>query len=283
MALRCLRFFVLFLVVALPIRSWAESPPENKVIEVKASLATESPANPLRIEPLRLSGGSELTVVSPSEWELTARKLSDSLSVMHGYFTQLFGSIPAFSTKVRLMPQDQFFAETGAPSWTNALYYRGQIMLPISAKNGPDVADLIRSLRHEYTHAVINALSSGKCPGWLDEGMAQWAEGSENPALRPALANWLSNRRPVSLDLLQGGFTKLDPTMVPAAYAQSLYAANAVMNNYGFRRIRIFLDGLRGGQSKEEAFSAAFTVGEGDFEQRLDTVLVNWARKHSQQ
>lgn len=37
----------------------------------------------------------------------------------------------------------------------------------------------------------------------------------------------------IPLGMLQGGFTKLDPKMVPAAYAQSLVTTSAVLSGYG--------------------------------------------------
>ena len=233
----------------------------------------------LRFTPLKLAGGSKLTLISPLEWSDIADELLSTLSSSHSHFVDLFGQIPAFTTAIRLMDEHSFFELTGAPSWTNAMFFRGQIIIPLNAEQPVDFDTIHRSVRHEYTHAVLSALSAGRAPGWLDEGIAQWAEGTPNPALKPALKNWLRSNEPVPLRLLQGGFTKLNTAMVPAAYAQSLVAADAVMQGFGFKKITTYLRGLRNGLDKEEAFFVAFGVSDRQFEAKLGATLRQWASK----
>ena len=176
-----------------------------------------------------------------------------------------------------LMDEDEFFALTGAPKWTNAMFYRGEIILPIARAKSVDVENLNRSVRHEYTHAILSALSGGNLPGWIDEGLAQWFEGEESPGLRAALRDWLKTNEPVPLKLLQGGFTKLKPEMVPAAYAQSLLAARLVADKYGFPAIANYFMMLRDGVDKESAFHTAFNISLADFEAQLGRALKRWA------
>lgn len=230
---------------------------------------------------LVLNGGSKLSLVYPSRWQPLADHLKKSLTDTHASLTRAFGEIPKYSSSVRLMDEDTFYLSTGAPSWTNALYYKGQILIPISEKSEFDKDNLERSLKHELMHAVVNALSSGKCPGWLDEGLAEWVEGTENPALQPALDRYLKKNPPVPLKMLQSGFTKLDTKMVPAAYAQSLYATHTLINTYGLKRIGIYLKELREGSTKAEAFIDSFSMSEDQFEARLGESLREWARKKS--
>jgi len=234
----------------------------------------------LRFSPLRLKGGTNLLLVSPREWNSTADRIGLSLEGLHLRFNDMFGDIPAFQSSIRLMEEEMFFRTTGAPRWTNALFLKGEIIIPMSKTSPPSAESLLRTVRHEYAHAVIHAMSNGKCPGWLDEGIAQWAEGKENPALRPALARWLQHQSPVSLSLLQGGFTRLDSQMVPAAYAQSLFAANTVINTFGFEQIRSYLDNLQSGLSSEQAFQKSFRLSEERFETQLGGQLRKWSRSY---
>lgn len=231
-------------------------------------------------EPVLLRGGTKITLVSPQRWAPLANRLGQSVESVHQYFTELLGTIPPFTTTLRLMDDETFFLLTGAPRWTNAMFYKSQIMIPLPLKGLPDFDNLDRALRHEYTHAIIHALSAGRCPGWLDEGLAQWAEGAENPALLPALKDWLGRHDPVPLKLLQGGFTRLDSRMVPAAYAQSLFAASTVINTFGFKPIRNYLETLRDGSSKSEAFADSFQIPEHAFEARLNTTLLRWHQEN---
>jgi hypothetical protein len=114
-------------------------------------------------------------------------------------------------------------------------------------------------------------------PGWIDEGLAQWIEGEENPALKNSLKAYLKRAAPVPLKLLQGGFTRLEATMVPAAYAQSLLAVQAMIKAYGVDKIALYLSLLRSDIDKEAAFETAFGISQDDFEYRLHSTLKAWA------
>lgn len=227
-------------------------------------------------EALALSDGSSLTFVSPQRWRGTAAKLHRVVTETHTLFTELLGELPPVETTVQLMDENTFFDLTGAPSWTNAIYYRGRIMMPLPETGAIDQENLERSLRHEYTHAIISALSGGKCPGWLDEGLAQWAEGTENPALQLALVSWIRKNPAVPLALLQGGFTRLETRMVAAAYAESLFASNTLMKSFGASALRDYFNRLRDGADRADAFEGAFGINEELFEKRLASALGAW-------
>ena len=230
----------------------------------------------VQFAPVNLSGGSRLTLISPLAFGSISSELAEELRRTHRHFSNLFGDIPPFKSAVRLMDENSFFLITGAPSWTNALFYHGEIVIPVDDPENVDMENLIRSLRHEYMHAVVSVLSGGRCPGWLDEGLAQWAEGSENPALRPALAAWLNHKEPLPLQSMQGGFTRFEAEKVPVAYAQSLFAANTVINTFGFGELRRFFNHLRTGNSQKQAFEVAFDMSQQSFEQKLQLALKEW-------
>ena len=232
----------------------------------------------LRFTPLDLADGSKLTLISPSRWSDLAEELVVSLNRTHNEYTERFERIPAFSTAIRLMDEDAFYDLTGAPTWTNAMFFRGEIIIPLSNTKPIDIENLDRSVRHEFTHAILSSMSGGQIPGWLDEGVAQWAEGQEHPALRKALKSWLKHHEPVPLDRLQGGFTKLEPAMVPAAYAQSLLASKAMIKAFGFKRIGDYLSLLRKGVERPLAFESAFGLTLADFEEKLGDSLKTWAK-----
>lgn len=260
------------ILVALPPLS---APAQSKEIP-KARYTDPAEESRLRFTPLNLSNGSKLTVISPTKWSDVTKQILRTLNDTHKEFTQLFAEIPAFSTSVRLMEETTFFELTGAPAWTNAMFFRGQIIIPLSSKKEIDLDNLIRSVKHEYTHAIMSSLSGGRLPGWLDEGIAQWFEGSESPGLRDALREWLRDHKPVSLSLLQGGFTKLNTEMVPAAYAQSLLATKALAEKFGFPAIGRFLILLREGVDKQSAFLTAFDMTQEAYDNELGKALTTW-------
>jgi hypothetical protein len=243
----------------------------------RARYAQPEESSPLRFTPINLANGSKLTLITPTRWSETASSLIGVLNTTHDQFTRLFADIPAFSTSIRLMDEEEFFELTGAPKWTNAMFFRGQIILPLARGKAVDIENLNRSVRHEYTHAILSALSAGNLPGWLDEGLAQWFEGEESPGLRQALREWLKTHEPVPLSLLQGGFTKLKPEMVPAAYAQSLLATRLVAEKYGFPALGAYFMLLRDGVEKEVAFETAFNITLSDFESHMGRALKRWS------
>ncbi|MBX7144962.1 MAG: hypothetical protein K1X79_10960 [Oligoflexia bacterium] len=257
----------------------AESSPKN---EAKASYSTDSAGSLRRQEhaPFTLAGGSTLTLITPTSFEPLAKNIQSTIEKSHSYLRTVFGEIPAFTTEVRLMDEETFFLTTGAPRWTNAMFFRNQIIVPLGPQAMQDLDNVYRAVRHEFTHAVLHAMTKGRCPGWIDEGLAQWSEGSENPALRPAMRDWLAVNQLVPFRLLQGGFTKLDTAMVPAAYGQSLYASKSIIAAFGFSKLRAYFDKLRDGESKEESFIRAFGMSEADFEQRFGTGLREMFHAH---
>jgi Peptidase MA superfamily len=246
--------------------------------EVKKQVDNLVKPNTILSYSVPFESGTKINIVYPERWESLANNVRITLKDTYQEYSKAFGEIPAFSSSVRLMEEETFYISTGAPTWTNALYYKGQILIPISDKSQFDLDNIQRSLKHELMHAVVNALSKGHCPGWLDEGLASWAEGKENSALQPALARYLKRNPPVPLSLLQSGFTKLETKMVPAAYAQSLYATRSLINTYGLKEIGEYLRELSDGNSKSKVFIESFKMSENTFEEQFSKSLKEWAK-----
>ena len=124
--------------------------------------------------------------------------------------------------------------------------------------------DLSRLVRHEYTHAVIHALSKGRAPVWVHEGLAQVMEPRSAP------------RGLVSVPrqyLTLGGIERLARTMDPAAftagYALTHVAVEHLVERGGMARVREFLGRLGQGDSVEQALPQVFGFGADEVEGRL--------------
>ncbi len=238
---------------------------------VKARLSM--PTRTVRYAPVSLGGSGQLTIESPAEWYPLSREMLKLVKDVNAEHVTNLGDDFKVNVELRLMEEEDFFHETGAPRWTNAMYYRGQVMIPLAAGEPIDYDNIYRAVRHEYTHAVINAASGGTCPGWLDEGYASYFEGRINPDLTRAYLKWLSGHNTLPFDILQGGFTKLENSMVPAAYAQSLYAAKNIIDYKGHRAIGDYLRALREHHSRDSAFQEAFGEDELTFESRFSNFI----------
>src|SRR6185312_2225186 len=75
---------------------------------------------------------------------------------------------------VVLYTSQDFFDVTRAPGWVGALN-DGQIRIPLRGMNSV-TPTLARILRHELAHSFINQVTQGRCPQWLNEGIAQMLE-----------------------------------------------------------------------------------------------------------
>lgn len=107
---------------------------------------------------------------------------SESLHILEQAWHELVGqaslNLGQRTYEVVLYP-DQSFREIShkAPAWSGGVF-DGRIRIPIShTMLSGDKTQLRRILRHEFFHAVLNALAQGRnLPTWLHEGGAQWYE-----------------------------------------------------------------------------------------------------------
>ena len=207
-----------------------------------------------------------------------AINVANMLRENHKNFISIFGKIPQSSTTVVMIDSDLFYVKTASPNWVHALYHKGRIFIPITKDVPIDYVHLYRSLKHEYSHSVIHALSKGRCPAWIDEGLAQWFEGSSHKSNDYILADWLLTHHPIPLNRLQKGFIALKKERAKVGYEQSLFAVQDLIDTYGIKRFGTFFALLREGKHPKRAFFKTFGLSEKEYEQRLDIKLHRWAR-----
>lgn len=201
----------------------------------------------------------------------------ETLTTTSAEFQRIFGVDQKNKVVLRFLTPGDFRKLTKAPDWTSAMFYRGEISIPINPKRGLNSLELHRALRHEYVHAVIAEITNYRSPAWIDEGIAQLLEGQINPLLGPALRNWIKTSPAMTLNSLENGFTTLPAELVPAAYAESLFASRTLIRQYGFPAAVKFLVLLGEGKSEPEAFLLAFNETEAAFETRLTSQIRRWA------
>jgi tetratricopeptide (TPR) repeat protein len=196
-----------------------------------------------------------------------ARNVEDSLEGAYfsvGRKLEFYGSN---RTPVVLYDEQDFHDITQAPSWMGALY-DGRIKLPV---RGIDqrTALLDRTVRHEYAHVVVSQLTKGRCPVWLNEGVAIWAEEQAEGERLEWAERTVSDQELFNLEQLNGPFTDLPSTRVPVAYAQSYLAVRTLLDDEGAPRVRALLNAIGSGMTPTSAFESVMSQNLADFERAL--------------
>jgi hypothetical protein len=217
---------------------------------------------PIEINEINLSPTHQAVFSNPLSWSDKIPLLIKVVSNTHKVYSANIGTPPPFKVNIKLTPAKSFYKLYGVPSWTNALFFRSEILIPI-ADGTPELnSDMLLSLKHEYIHAMIKSISNGECPGWFDEGLAQYSEGELHQSLVETMNEWVKRGVILPFNILSGGFTQLDTEYVPMAYAQSYYATKYLIENKGYSKIRLYLQLLRQKIPAKIALIQAFQITE---------------------
>jgi|KBSSwiStaDraftv2_1062776.scaffolds.fasta_scaffold164789_2 hypothetical protein len=108
---------------------------------------------------------------------------AEILAYLEGQFPELaleYDYTPPESIAVILYPEQEFYDATQTGPDVAGLY-DGKVRVPIGGLKRLDTPSR-QVLRHELAHAFITGKSRGLAPRWLQEGLAQWAEGKRPTA-----------------------------------------------------------------------------------------------------
>jgi len=200
--------------------------------------------------------------------------LRDSvLQVLEAKYEDLssqFGNSPRNITVI-LYTEQTFQDVTQSPSWTGAVN-DGRIRVPISGLTTV-TPELARILGHELTHSFINQLSRGRCPQWLNEGIAQLMEPRTVAPVGGMLARLFADDHEVPLNLLEGSFMNLGGKEASVAYVQSLAVTEYLRDSYGMDDIRRVLERIGEGASTESALQSTVHSGYAKLQQDVAQYL----------
>ncbi len=163
----------------------------------------------------------------------------------------LLNYTPAEPIAVILYTNKDFADITRAPAWVGALN-DGRIRVPVQGLLTV-TPGLSHALRHELAHSFVSQKTRGNCAVWLQEGIAQWAEGM-HPNDDAALLVDLYNRSDdPSLVSLEKSWLALPPDFARVAYAWSLATVEGIVQSGSSADIVGVLDALAAGSSTEGA------------------------------
>ncbi|MEO8501048.1 MAG: hypothetical protein ABI565_09045 [Vicinamibacteria bacterium] len=159
-----------------------------------------------------------------------------------------------FGTPMSLPPID---IVRGAARDTNAdlpgHYQDGAIRIRIETLEKE--AELRRVLRHELTHAVIDQKTKGNCPHWLQEGIAQFLDGTDVRATEA----WLRRQTAPLIPLfrIEGPFRDRDPGSRETAYRESASAVSFLVSRIGRSGLLFLIQRLGEGRPFDRALLEA--------------------------
>ncbi len=200
-----------------------------------------------------------------------ARIVLRSLEAAYVSVGRKFDYYPRQPTSVVLYAEEDFHDITQTPRWAGAAY-DGRIKLPVRGLSDDSDA-LDRIVRHEYAHSIIAALSRGRCPAWLNEGLAIWSEETWPGERRDWAMQQIAGQRLFTLAELADTFIHLSDRRAPVAYAQSYLITAAIIDRYDARKIPRLLAALGEGQSIDTAFATVYPVDLASVERSLDNEL----------
>jgi len=158
----------------------------------------------------------------------------------------------------------QFHDVTRVHGWVTGLY-DGKIRLPLG-RGLPSGGALDRLVVHEYAHAAIHELSRGRTPRWLQEGLAQYLEGTRgDPLLRGPSGLTLSG-----LEALIGD---PDPTRARVGYDIALWLTEDLISRGGVASLRAVLIRLGNGDSVAAAMTQVYGMRLAELESQWRNLL----------
>jgi len=127
-----------------------------------------------------------------------------------------------------------------------------------------------RALAHEITHLLVREATFGPfgdIPTWLNEGLAQYAEGEMEEYQHKLLDRAIEEDRLISVRSLGSGFPA-DPGQASLAYAQSLSLVSHLVNTYGWAKMRELLAVFKAGSTYDNALLEVYTFNIDGLEER---------------
>lgn len=180
------------------------------------------------------------------------------------------GIAPRNSILVVLYTEQSFFDVTQAPTWSGAVF-DGKLRIPINGVTSV-TPELARVLKHELTHSFISQLASGRCPQWLNEGIAQALEPKQLSHGK-LLADLFRTQREIPLNALEGSFMAFSSVQATVAYEESLAAVQYISDTYGMSDLQRVLERLGQGSSTEAALRATIHSDYGQLEAEIGKYL----------
>ena len=205
--------------------------------------------------------------------EQLRRELIATLESQYDDLVRELGVAPRANIAVTLYTEQAFFDVTHAPAWSGAVN-DGKLRIPISGLSGM-TSDLARVLKHELAHSFVRQASGGRCPTWLNEGIAQAVEPRSLSSNGRRLAELFRAQQAIPYNALEGSFMRFSPIQAAVAYDESLAAVEYIAETYGVSDVQRILERLGQGGSSEAALRVTIHSDYGQLQSEVGRYLAS--------
>jgi hypothetical protein len=205
--------------------------------------------------------------------ESLRRDLVSTLESHYGDLVRDLGVAPRGSIAVILYTDQAFFDVTQSPSWAGAVN-DGKLRIPVNGMSSV-TPDLSRVLKHELAHSFINQLSGGRCPQWLNEGIAQALEPKSLSSRGRRLAAQFKAQQEIPFNQLEGSFMRFSGMEALLAYDESLAAVQFIIATQSLSDLQRILQRLAEGSSTETALRATIHDDYGQLQTEVGKYLAS--------
>ncbi len=181
------------------------------------------------------------------------------------------GYQPGENIIVILYTQREFADITQAPSWAGAIN-DGKLRIPIGGITAVN-PELERILKHELTHSFLRSLAGGRCPTWLNEGLAELMEPRRSSPYASRLGDLFQQRKAIPFSVLEGSFIRFSDMQAQVAYAESLSGVEYLRDRYGMGEVMRMLRNIGSGTEPEMALRQSTGMDYSAFAQRVGEYL----------
>lgn len=172
------------------------------------------------------------------------------------------GAYPPYEVQAIFYAEADFQPATGLSANTLGFYHAldGKIRVALRGLNPGDPM-LGSVLYHEYTHALVYAITRGRTPPrWMDEGLAVAMEQGRAAEFKQ--------------EAIRQARVGVVPPLEASPYIHGSVAVEYLITRYGMSRIRHLLTRLGEGARFGEGFQEAFQTDLTRFQQDLRALLV---------
>ncbi len=219
----------------------------------------------------RESGHFVLRYEGSKAGDALGRQIIQTLESHYDDLTRELDVQPKATIPVILYTDQAYFDVTNAPSWSGAVN-DGKLRIPVSGVTSVD-SELSRVLKHELAHSFINQVTRGRCPVWLNEGVAQAVEPKSSSSYGRQLAQLFASNQEAPYAALEGSWMRFAGGQAVVAYAEGLAAVEYIRDTYGMSDIRRILERIGDGSSAEAALRATIHTGYDQFNDEVGKYL----------